>query len=101
MRESRECDAIIAIVGDDAPDRVPDWPRRHPGLRAGDEAGAVEFLTERLDEQKLFAAIHEAIERDRRTRRHHAEPRESGERYESLTAVRAGAIASRSLATDR
>jgi FixJ family two-component response regulator len=50
------------------------------------KAGAVEFLTKPLDEQKLVDAIHEAIERDRRTRRQHAELRELRERYESLTA---------------
>ena len=37
------------------------------------KAGAVEFLTKPLDEQKLVDAIHEAIERDRRTRQQHAE----------------------------
>lgn len=50
------------------------------------KAGAVEFLTKPLDEQKLVDAIHEAIERDRRTRQQHAELRELRERYESLTA---------------
>jgi len=50
------------------------------------KAGAVEFLTKPLDEQKLVDAIHEAIERDRRTRQQHAEIRELRERYESLTA---------------
>jgi FixJ family two-component response regulator len=49
------------------------------------KAGAVEFLTKPLDEQKLVDAIHEAIERDRRTRQQHAEIRELRERYESLT----------------
>ena len=50
------------------------------------KGGAVEFLTKPLDEQKLVDAIHEAIERDRRTRQQHAEIRELRERYESLTA---------------
>ena len=50
------------------------------------KAGAVEFLTKPLDEQKLLQAIQEAIERDRRIRQHHAEIRELRERYESLTA---------------
>jgi FixJ family two-component response regulator len=50
------------------------------------KAGAVEFLTKPLDEQKLVDAIQEAIERDRRTRQQHAEIRELRERYESLTA---------------
>ena len=50
------------------------------------KAGAVEFLTKPLDEQKLLQAIQEAIERDRRTRQRHAEMRELRERYESLTA---------------
>lgn len=50
------------------------------------KAGAVEFLTKPLDEQTLLQAIQEAIERDRRTRRQHAEMRELRERYKSLTA---------------
>ena len=50
------------------------------------KAGAVEFLTKPLDEQKLLQAIQEAIERDRRTRQQHAEIRELRERHESLTA---------------
>jgi FixJ family two-component response regulator len=49
------------------------------------KAGAVEFLTKPLDEQKLVSAIQEAIERDRRTRQRHAEIRELRERYELLT----------------
>jgi len=49
------------------------------------KAGAVEFLTKPLDEQKLVEAIQEAIERDRRTRQQHAEIRDVRERYESLT----------------
>jgi FixJ family two-component response regulator len=50
------------------------------------KAGAVEFLTKPLDEQKLLEAIQQAIERDRRTRQRHAAMRELRERYESLTA---------------
>jgi FixJ family two-component response regulator len=49
------------------------------------KAGAVEFLTKPLDEEKLFQAIQEALERDRRTRQQHAEIRELRVRYESLT----------------
>ena len=50
------------------------------------KAGAVEFLTKPLDEEKLLQAIQEALERDRRTRQQHAKIRELRERYESLTA---------------
>jgi FixJ family two-component response regulator len=50
------------------------------------KAGAVEFLTKPFDEQELFQAIQEAIERDRHTRQQHAELRELRDRYESLTA---------------
>jgi FixJ family two-component response regulator len=50
------------------------------------KAGAVEFLTKPLDEQKLLEAIHEAIERDRRIRQQRAETREVRGRYELLTA---------------
>ena len=49
------------------------------------KAGAVEFLTKPVDDQKLLRAIQEAIERDRRTREQHAEVRELRDRYESLT----------------
>lgn len=49
------------------------------------KAGAVEFLTKPLDEEKLFRAIQEALERDRRIRQQHAEIRELRVRYESLT----------------
>ena len=50
------------------------------------KAGAVEFLTKPFDERQLFEAVREAVERDRRTRRRHAEMRDLRERYESLTA---------------
>ena len=50
------------------------------------KAGAVEFLTKPVDEQDLFRAIHEAIERDRRTRQKQEELRELRDRYELLTA---------------
>ena len=50
------------------------------------KAGAVEFLTKPLDEQKLLEAIQQSIERDRRSRQRHAKMRELRERYESLTA---------------
>lgn len=50
------------------------------------KAGAIEFLTKPVDEQDLFKAIEEAIERDRRTRQRHADMRDLRQRYESLTA---------------
>ncbi len=49
------------------------------------KAGAVEFLTKPIDEQDLFRAIQEAIERDRRTREEQVEMRALRDRYESLT----------------
>ena len=50
------------------------------------KAGAVEILTKPRDEERLLQAIHEAVERDRRSREHHAQMRALRERYESLTA---------------
>jgi FixJ family two-component response regulator len=50
------------------------------------KAGAVEFLTKPLDEQDLLRAVGEAVDRDRQTRRRHAEMRALQSRYESLTA---------------
>jgi FixJ family two-component response regulator len=50
------------------------------------KAGAVEFLTKPVDEQKLLQAIQEAIERDRGTRQRRATMLELQRRYESLTA---------------
>ena len=49
------------------------------------KAGAVEFLTKPVDEQKLLQAIDEAIERNWRTREKHARMRELRGRYKSLT----------------
>ena len=50
------------------------------------KAGAIEFLTKPVEEQDLLKAIQEAVERDRRTRKQHADLRELRERFESLTA---------------
>jgi len=50
------------------------------------KAGAVEFLTKPIDEQDLFRAIQEAIERDQQIRQQHAGIRELRDRYETLTA---------------
>ena len=49
------------------------------------KAGAVEFLTKPVDEQKLLQAIQEAIERDRGIRQRRATMLELQRRYESLT----------------
>ena len=50
------------------------------------KAGAVEFLTKPVDEQKLLQAIQEAVERDRGIRQRRATLLELQRRYESLTA---------------
>jgi FixJ family two-component response regulator len=50
------------------------------------KAGALEFLTKPFDHHELVKAIQEAIERDRRTRRQHAQLGELRARYDSLTA---------------
>jgi FixJ family two-component response regulator len=50
------------------------------------KAGAVEFLTKPVDDQKLLQAVQEAVERDRRSRKHRADIRELQNRYDSLTA---------------
>ena len=50
------------------------------------KAGAIEFLTKPVEEQNLLKAIHEAIERDRRTRQQRADMSDLRDRYDSLTA---------------
>ena len=50
------------------------------------KAGAIEFLTKPVEEQDLLKAIHEAIERDRRTRQQRADMSDLRDRYDSLTA---------------
>jgi FixJ family two-component response regulator len=49
------------------------------------KAGAVEFLTKPVDEQRLVQAIQEAMERDRGTRQRRATIADLQRRYESLT----------------
>jgi len=55
------------------------------------KAGAVEFLTKPFEEQQILKAIQEAIERDRQTRRQHAQLRDlrqrmsETERYSRMT----------------
>jgi FixJ family two-component response regulator len=61
------------------------------------KAGAVEFLTKPFRDQQLLDAIQQAVDRDRRERRHRAELAELRRRYESLTPrereVMAGVVA--------
>jgi FixJ family two-component response regulator len=49
------------------------------------KSGAVEFLTKPFRDQDLLDAIHQALARDRVTRRHESELTELKKRYESLT----------------
>ena len=50
------------------------------------KSGAVEFLTKPFRDQDLLDAIHQALDRDRVTRRAQSELAELRRRYESLTA---------------
>ena len=49
------------------------------------KAGAIEFLTKPVDERDLLRAIQEAIDRDRHTRKQHAEMHDLQSRHDSLT----------------
>lgn len=49
------------------------------------KAGAVEFLTKPFREQELLDAVHQAIDRDRASRRNRMEAAKLRQRYESLT----------------
>jgi len=49
------------------------------------KSGAVEFLTKPFRDQDLLDAIHQALDRDRETRKHQSEVGELRRRYESLT----------------
>jgi FixJ family two-component response regulator len=49
------------------------------------KAGAVEFLTKPFRDQDLLDAIHQALERDRKTREERAKIEELHSRYQSLT----------------
>jgi FixJ family two-component response regulator len=50
------------------------------------KSGAIEFLTKPFRDQDLLDAIHQALDRDRVTRRAQSELAELRRRYESLTA---------------
>ena len=49
------------------------------------KAGAVEFLTKPFQKEELLAAIHQALDRDRKWREEHGEISVLRARYESLT----------------
>ncbi len=49
------------------------------------KAGAVHFLTKPFDEEELFQAIGEAVNRDSRTRQQRSDMRDLRDRYDSLT----------------
>jgi FixJ family two-component response regulator len=49
------------------------------------KAGAIEFLTKPFRDRDLFAAIGQAVQRDRAVRREQARLQKRRERYESLT----------------
>ncbi len=49
------------------------------------KAGAVEFLTKPFREQELLDAVHQAIDRDRASRRNRMEAAQLRQRYEALT----------------
>ena len=50
------------------------------------KAGAIEFLTKPVEEEDILRAIQEAVQRDRRMRRQHAEMHDLQSRYDTLTA---------------